>query len=467
MLWNRGCSFTESDNDREFLYTPTLKISQQAFSAVFDRICIAIEPIKAGKVGLVAVAGICIAEVDCTNPGRYAHLPTSAGANLVAGGFGSIHILHRPAGTGLKNCLVRFDRMSNVYCKTQSSIAAASSGTSPTSGTVDVCPLGMDLPFLTVVLILRSIIFRLMDRLALRSSFSASQSTKSSAIDWESWPDAMQAEFTWQSLLFTLYQLHWYNIEVELFHLLEPGQRLLQMMIRQLSCLSNTRNFHIRQQCDERTASWNISNTFRRTTMLSISSPGWFILPNADLQQCAIRKTLLELEKTRVKIYAREWYQVDASFGAVRMGSGTRISAGLRTIWKVEFVSRRCQFTTVGTYATQFCRLQSLTRKCEFGAPNATYEEPAGVFGRSAKGEVIRNLNFFDDIAGSESCTPTVCGELTHRSTTSERWFYNYGIFGELVLVDTETEIPSSNGRRMLTVQRLLAISLQQAIPFH
>jgi hypothetical protein len=130
--------FTESDNDREFLYTPTLKISQQAFSAVFDRICIAIEPIKAGKVGLVAVAGICIAEVDCTNPGRYAHLPTSAGANLVAGGFGSIHILHRPAGTGLKNCLVRFDRMSNVYCKTQSSIAAASSGTSPTSGTVDV-----------------------------------------------------------------------------------------------------------------------------------------------------------------------------------------------------------------------------------------------------------------------------------------------------------------------------------------
>lgn len=130
--------YAEADNPRDFLHTPTLKISRQSFSAVFDRVCIALEHIKAGKPGLVAVAGVCIAEVDCTNPGRYAHLPTSAGANLVAGGFGSIHILHRPAGTGLKNCLVRFDRMSNVYCKTQSSIAAASSGTSPTSGTVDV-----------------------------------------------------------------------------------------------------------------------------------------------------------------------------------------------------------------------------------------------------------------------------------------------------------------------------------------
>ena len=146
--------------------------------------------------------------------------------------------------------------------------------------------------------------------------------------------------------------------------------------------------------------------------------------------------------KTRVKIYAREWYQIDASFGAVRMGSGTRISAGLRTIWNVEFVSRRCQFTTVGTYATQAeAQAAELDAQCEFGAPNATYEEPAGVFWLTCeKAQVIRNLSFYDDIAGSGSCTPTVCGVLTHRSTTSERWFYNYGIFGNCTGGATETD---------------------------
>lgn len=130
--------YTESDNLNEFRHTPKLKISRQAFSAVFDRICIAVEPIASGKLGMVAIAGVCIANIDVTKPGRYAHLPTSAGANLVAGGMGSIHILHRPSGTGVKKCLVRFDRMANVYAKTQSSISAASSGTSPGSGTVDV-----------------------------------------------------------------------------------------------------------------------------------------------------------------------------------------------------------------------------------------------------------------------------------------------------------------------------------------
>ena len=53
---------------------------------------------------------------------------------------------------------------------------------------------------------------------------------------------------------------------------------------------------------------------------------------------------------------------------------------------------------------------------------------------------MIRNLSFYDDIAGSGSCTPTVCGALTHRSTTSERWFYNYGIFGNCTGGATETD---------------------------
>lgn len=148
-------------------------------------------------------------------------------------------------------------------------------------------------------------------------------------------------------------------------------------------------------------------------------------------------------KKTRSKIYAREWIQVDASFGAVRYGSGTRVSAGLRLIWVVQFVSRKCEFTTVnpygwpsGSYPDQASSLAAaktneLDAQCVFGEPDANYEEPSGTFWKVCeKIEVIRNLNFYDDISGSSSCTPTICGELTHRSTTSERWFYNYDLSG-------------------------------------
>ena len=148
-------------------------------------------------------------------------------------------------------------------------------------------------------------------------------------------------------------------------------------------------------------------------------------------------------KKTRRKIYAREWTEAVATFSTYRWGSGTRVNAGIQLKWIIEFISRKCESTTVNPYgwpgpppdfyadeasSLAAAKASELDAQCEFGSPDVNYEEPTGVLWSVCQRiEVIRNLNFYDDIAGSESCTPTVCGELTHRSTSSERWVYHNG----------------------------------------
>lgn len=157
-------------------------------------------------------------------------------------------------------------------------------------------------------------------------------------------------------------------------------------------------------------------------------------------------------KKTRIKIYAREWIQVDASFGAVRYGSNTRVSAGLGVTWFVQFISRKCEFITINPYgwpgpppdyyadeasSLAAAKANELDAQCIFGEPDPA---PFSSWKLCDSVQVFRNLAFYDDISGSSSCTPTICGALTHRSTTGERWLYDNGLYGRCTL-DQDQEV--------------------------
>lgn len=132
--------FTEADNAAEFRETPSLKVKPIAFANAFDRIAIALEPIPVGKFGRFAIAGCCIANVDVTNAGKVACLPQSTGGALVVSGIGSVKILHRPSGTGVKKCLVLIGDVQGIVAKTKTGgiPAATAAGASPGSATCDI-----------------------------------------------------------------------------------------------------------------------------------------------------------------------------------------------------------------------------------------------------------------------------------------------------------------------------------------
>lgn len=132
--------FDEATAPREFKYQTKLKVERKAFSSAWDRIAIAVVPIKAGKSGPVVVGGLAIANIDVTNAGKVASLGMTASANAIVSGIGGLRILHRPAGSGVKKCLVEFGEVGAIVAKAPvGGIPAASSGgLTPSSASCDV-----------------------------------------------------------------------------------------------------------------------------------------------------------------------------------------------------------------------------------------------------------------------------------------------------------------------------------------
>ena len=81
------------DNAGDYVKERLLYASATKFDSVSDNVCVALEPIKAGELGLVAVAGICIANVEVTNlQHRYA-APVIDNPYLSSGGSSRIRII--------------------------------------------------------------------------------------------------------------------------------------------------------------------------------------------------------------------------------------------------------------------------------------------------------------------------------------------------------------------------------------
>lgn len=136
-------------------------------------------------------------------------------------------------------------------------------------------------------------------------------------------------------------------------------------------------------------------------------------------------------KKTHWRIYAREWTQVEIALAVVKVGSATRIAISAYFKWIVQFVSRKCEYTTTGFYGTLAeAKTAELDAQCLFGTgPDANYQDSSGAFWKLCeKVEVKRSIHWYLDITGA--CKPAICGLIPHYETVSERWFYDYGLYG-------------------------------------
>lgn len=137
------------------------------------------------------------------------------------------------------------------------------------------------------------------------------------------------------------------------------------------------------------------------------------------------------VKKTHMRIYAREWTQVEIALAVVRVGSATRIIVNAVFKWIVQFVSRKCEYTTTGIHASlDDAKANELDAQCLFGSgPDANYQDASGAYWKVCEQvEVKRTVSWLLDITGA--CKPAICGLIPHYSTVSERWIYNYGLQG-------------------------------------
>lgn len=94
-----------------------------------------LEPIRDGQIGLAQIAGVCPALVNVTHASQGYARPAASNDVLQGGALGQVRILHKPSGTGEKECLVllgdgRFEALG------ESDEAIAGSGAS--AGTVNI-----------------------------------------------------------------------------------------------------------------------------------------------------------------------------------------------------------------------------------------------------------------------------------------------------------------------------------------
>ena len=83
------------DNAGDYVKERMLYASATRFEGHTDNVCVALEPIKAGELGLVAVSGICIAHVDMSNLShRHAISSRFAEAELFSANSGGVRIIN-------------------------------------------------------------------------------------------------------------------------------------------------------------------------------------------------------------------------------------------------------------------------------------------------------------------------------------------------------------------------------------
>lgn len=75
-------------------------------TAAEPNFCVLVDPIRNDKIGVGQVSGTCLASVNITNT-AHTHARVSSGSTtLQSSTSGQVRILHKPSGTGIKECLV-------------------------------------------------------------------------------------------------------------------------------------------------------------------------------------------------------------------------------------------------------------------------------------------------------------------------------------------------------------------------
>lgn len=88
--------------------SPLVELGDAAWHDSLGQLCVAIDPIPAGKIGRVAVAGVTTAVVDVVSTDhRFASLDPTDPTRLRSSDTGEIKLIGEPADTGERLCLVQ------------------------------------------------------------------------------------------------------------------------------------------------------------------------------------------------------------------------------------------------------------------------------------------------------------------------------------------------------------------------
>jgi len=81
-------------------------------SASADVVCVLLQPLDSGDIGVACLAGITIANVNFTDASHAYAVPTTSVTEFASAVFGPVRVLKKPAGTGNLSCVVSINPFS-------------------------------------------------------------------------------------------------------------------------------------------------------------------------------------------------------------------------------------------------------------------------------------------------------------------------------------------------------------------
>jgi hypothetical protein len=102
-----GPLYTRADRATEFTYRPAVTIEAQKAATPPDLVAVCLQPIKAGKFGRVALAGIVAAQITVNNNAHTLAAAGTSGTTLQSGHQGIAAILWKAGTSGTQWALLR------------------------------------------------------------------------------------------------------------------------------------------------------------------------------------------------------------------------------------------------------------------------------------------------------------------------------------------------------------------------